>query len=304
MKKLMALAIALLVIGITGTAVMAEDGLGSQSAVRAKIHTMGALGNGLAVSQGNPMDFEMIKIGIAEVDIVLSDGIDNIVKVGILYFGETKYKLKDVVIGNGTATANIYDLNDTQKGSISLSSYVKGDSEVWAGTMTLNGQTYNTYVIQAKRVLKPAEKADDTKEYCKNNPVKCMATMKAVGSILCDPAKEGETCREKIKTFCEQHPDDNRCKNLRLAYCKTHLEDANCRQELIERCKQNNTGVECDKLANMYNKYAEKKVEVMKNAPDWLKKVRSRIANRTQGEIDSEDGTTANNTGTNSSGGQ
>jgi len=294
MKKLTALAIALLVIGMAGiaaTSARADETVGAQAQVRARIHTMGALGNGLAISQTNPMDFELLKVGIAGVSVTDANGTETVVKAGVLHFGETKYRLKDVVIGNGTATANIYDINGTtQVGSISLNSYVKGDKEVWAGTLTLNGVTYNAYVIQAARVWKAVEKAEKVKDYCENNPIKCKAVMKALGNILCDPATDG-SCRDKIKTFCEQHPDDNRCKALRLASCALNLEDANCRQDIIENCKNNTDNVICDKLANMYNKYVEKRAGVMQNAPAWLKAVRNRIENRPQAEIESEDET-------------
>jgi hypothetical protein len=277
MKNLLVLTVALLAIVMAGATVMADETVGAQTQVRSKIQTMGALGYGIATSQSNPMDFQLIKIGVAGVRVEKTEGEIN-VKVGVLYFGETKYKLMNVSIGNGTAAADIYDINDTvQKGTISLNAYVKGDREVWAGTLTLDGATYNAYVIQVPRVLKAEDKADDVKEYCKNNPVKCKATIKAVGSIICDPEKEGTSCSEKIKTFCSQNPDDNRCKVLRVAYCKLHMDDSNCRAEVLERCKQNSTAAECDKLVNMYEKYAEKNTEAVKKAPEWMKTVRNRV---------------------------
>ncbi|MCX6817798.1 MAG: hypothetical protein NTU57_02990 [Candidatus Aenigmarchaeota archaeon] len=289
MKKLFVMAIALLVIGVTGAAVMADETLGSQGQARVKIHTMGALGYGIATSQSNAMDFEMIKVGIAGVSVTDANGTETIVKTGVLHFGETKYRLKDVVIGNGTATANVYDVNGTtQLGSLSLNSYVKGNGEVWAGSLTLNGVTYNAYVIQAPKVWKAEEVADNVKDYCKNNPVKCKATIKAVGGIICDPEKEGISCADKIKTFCEQNPTDNRCKVVNWAYCKLHLDDANCRADIIEKCKNITNGTIssdnaiCDKLANMYNKYTEKRADVMNNAPEWLKNVRERVKDRLQ----------------------
>lgn len=304
MKKLFVMAIALLVIGVTGAAVMADETLGSQGQARVKIHTMGALGYGIATSQSNPMDFQMIKVGIAGVSVTDVNGTETVKKTGVLHFGETKYRLKDVVIGNGTATANIYDANGTtQLGSISLNSYIKGDREVWAGALTLNGVTYNAYVIQAPKVWKADETADKIKDYCQNNPVKCKATIKAVGSIICDPEKEGISCAEKIKTFCGQNPDDNRCKVVRWAYCKLHLDDANCRAEIIEKCKNitdgtiSNDNAICDKLANMYNKYASNRAEVMKNAPEWLKKVRERVEDRLQSGENVDDAPDLNSEG-------
>jgi hypothetical protein len=244
---------------------------------------MGALGYGLAVLQSNPMEFELIKIGVAKVSVGLTEEDEEIISLGRLYFGETKYKLKEVVIGNGTATANIYDMNDTQKGSISLTSYPKGDREVWAGTMALNGANYNVYIIQAPRIWKPLEKAEKAFEYCKNNPDKCKAAMKAVGQILCDP-ETNTSCRDKIKSFCEQYPDDSRCKALKLGYCKLHMENADCRNELMQECKKNLSEEACDKLGEIYQKFAENKPEVAKNAPAWFLRARERIRERLENQ--------------------
>ena len=280
MKKLTILAIALLVIGITGTTVLA-DGLGSQG-WKPKIRTMGALGYGLATLQTNAMDFELLKIGIAGIDVSVTNETEEI-KVGILYFGETKYRLKDIVIGNGSATANIYDSNDTLVGAISLNSYPKGDREVWAGTMTLNSVAYNAYIIQANRLWKAEEKAEKAKEYCANNPEKCKAVMKAVGQILCDPANN-VSCRDKIKTFCEQYPDDRRCEALKLGYCRLHMENADCRNELMQECKKNLSEEACDKLGEIYQKFAENKPEAAKNAPAWFLKIRERLQNQAGGD--------------------
>lgn len=280
MKKLLALAIALLVIGVTVVSVSAQQ-IGAQQNVRARIKTLGAFGNGLAVSQDNSMDFELIRIGVAGIKVGLADE-EATVKVGILHFGEDKYRLKNVTIGNGSVTANVYS-NDTQVGSLSLNSYPKGDKEVWAGTLTLNGETYNAYVLQAHRLVKPLEKAEKTFEYCKNNPEKCKAAMKAVGQIVCDPVTDGN-CRDRIKNFCEQYPDDNRCKALRFAQCKLNLEDADCRAEIMGVCRNNATDNACERLGEVYNKFVERRPEVLQNVPRWFATVRERLQQQT-GEL-------------------
>jgi hypothetical protein len=276
MKKLSAVAIALVFVAVAVGSVTAE-GVGSQNPIRTQIRTMGALGNGLAISQSNPLDFQLLKIGIAGVDVIISNETETM-KVGILYFGDTKYKLKDVVIGNGSASANVYD-NDTQAGSISLNSYPKGDTEIWAGTLTLNGASYNAYVIQAHRLMKAEEKADKVKDYCENNPEKCKAAMKAVGQIICDPATDGN-CRDRIKNFCEQNPEDNRCKTLGVAYCRLHLEDSTCREQIIAACKLNSNGSACEKLGEVYEKKMERSAEAMKNIPEWFKNAREKTRER------------------------
>jgi hypothetical protein len=268
MKKLLALTIALLVIGMAVASATAQQ-VGTQRNVRARIKTLGAFGNGLAVSEDSPMEFELIKIGVAKLKVGLADE-ETEVKTGILYFGEDKYRLRNVVIGNGSASADIY-LNDTQVGSISLNSYPKGDKEVWAG--------------QAKRLVKPLEKAEKTFEYCKNNPDKCNAAMKAVGQIVCDPVTDGN-CRNRIKNFCEQYPDDNRCKALRFAHCKIDLEDADCRAEIMGVCRNNATETACQRLGEVYNKFVERRPEVLQNVPRWFTTVRERL--QQQGQLGGE----------------
>jgi len=275
MKKLLALVIALFVVGVAGISAMAQQ-VGAQGKLNARIHKMGAMGNGLAISQSDTMNFELIKVAFAGVRVGLLDETAEVL-VGVLHFGEDKYRLKDVEIGNGSSSANIYDSSGANVGSISLDSYPKGDREVWAGTLTLNEETYNAYVIQAPRVIKPVEKAGKIFDYCKNNPAKCKAVMKAAGSIVCDPEKEGTSCRDKIKSFCEQHPDDNRCKALKLAYCKIHLDDADCRAEIMEKCKANLNEEVCRKLGNIYNKVVQKSPQVISRAPQWFKTIRERI---------------------------
>ncbi|UCC91719.1 MAG: hypothetical protein JSV39_00385 [Candidatus Aenigmatarchaeota archaeon] len=269
MKKLLALAIALIVMTVP---VMAQQAV--PIAAKARIHKMGTLGSGIAISGTNPMDFELLKIGVAAVKVGAED--TAAVRVGILYFGEDKYRLKDIVIVNGTATANIY-YNGTQVGSISLDSYPKGDKEVWAGTLTLNGETYNAYVIQAKRLVKAVEKARRIFGYCEDHPAQCLRVMRGIGQVICDPEGEGTNCRERIRTYCENNPDDRRCVALRMAYCKQNLDDADCRAEFMERCKENVNEEVCDRLGEIYNQAIQKKPEFVSKLPDWFRRVSERI---------------------------
>jgi hypothetical protein len=280
MKKLLTLAFALIAVLAIGASVMAQQ-VGAQNQARARIHTLGAFGNGLAVSQEDSMDFELIRIGIAAIKVETADE-ERTVKAGILHFADEKYTLKDVVIGNGTVSADIY-LNDTQVGSISLDSYPKEDKELWAGTMTLNGKTYNVYLIQGKRIMKAEEKAEKAFEYCRNNPERCKAAMRAVGQIVCDPVTDGD-CRERIRNFCEQYPDDSRCKALRLAQCGLNLEDAQCRAEIRGVCSNNATENACQRLGEVYNNMVQKRPGILENAPQWFHTVRERLQQQEQGQ--------------------
>ncbi|NIO22889.1 MAG: hypothetical protein GTN38_02580 [Candidatus Aenigmarchaeota archaeon] len=274
MKKLLTLAVALIAVLAIGASVMAQQ-VGAQNQIRSKIHTLGAFGNGLAISEDDPMDFELIRIGMAAIKVELADQ-EKTVKAGVLHFADEKYRLRDVVIGNGSVTANIY-LNDTQVGSLSLDSYPKGEKELWAGTMTLNGKTYNVYLIQGRRVVKAVEKAQKAFEYCRNNPERCRAAMQAIGrNVICDPVTD-ENCRERIRTFCESNPEDARCKALRLAQCGLNLEDADCRAEIRGVCSNNATETACQRLGEVYNNMVQKRPEILENAPQWFQTVRQRL---------------------------
>jgi hypothetical protein len=283
MKKLLALTLAFLVVAVMGISVIAQNGNGnndtdtvaSQTQVRARVRLMGALGNGLAISQDDPMDFELLRVGIAGYRVYTSAN-ETLVRVGILYFGEDKYKLKDITIGNGSITANIYE-NNASIGSLAIDSYVKGDKEIWAGPLTLNDVTYNAYIIQQPRSLKAAEKASKIFGYCEEHPAGCLRAMQAIGNIICDPEQEGNTCSESIQTYCEQNPDDRKCEALHLAYCRVHLEDADCRAQLMERCSQNLSEEACNKLGGLYDKIIEKKPQAFQKAPEWLRVLRNRI---------------------------
>ncbi|MCD6590525.1 MAG: hypothetical protein J7K72_00975 [Candidatus Aenigmarchaeota archaeon] len=276
MNKYLVLFVTLLAIASVSISAMAQP-LGAQRTVRARIRTMGVLGEGLAISPSDPMDFEVIKVAIASVNVVVF-GEEKTVRIGVLHFGDQKYKIKDVEIGNASVSGNIYE-NETQVGSFSADSYVKGTKEIWAGSMTLDGENYNIYVIQAPRKAKPVEVAERAFEYCKNNPEKCRAAVKAVGKQIC-----GETgnCADKIKNFCSQHPDDARCKALHRAYCATHLSDSTCREEMIKYCKEHPDRPACEKLAEVYNKNLKKRPNMINKAPEWFKRLRSRLKTATQ----------------------
>ncbi len=278
MKKVLILAIALIAVMAAGISAAAQEATVIAANPSKSIWIRGAFGNGIAVSDSDPMDFELIKIGIAGVRFV-SDDSESIVKTGVLYFGEDKYRLRNVMIGNASVSADIYD-NDTQAGTISLDSYLKGDREVWAGTLTLGQETFNAYVIQVPKVLKAVEKARRIYQYCKDNPLDCRRAMIAVGNIICDPEDEGTTCWERIESYCEENPDDNRCKALRLAYCRIHPEDAECRAEIAGVCRNDATDNACKVLTAVYNKNIQKRPTVAAKMPQWFHTVQARISNQ------------------------
>ncbi|MCD6367625.1 MAG: hypothetical protein J7L45_00910, partial [Candidatus Aenigmarchaeota archaeon] len=98
--------------------------------------------------------------------------------------------------------------------------------EIWAGTLSLNEEKYNLYIIEGVRPIKASELKDKISEYCKNNP--------------------GDQNCKKIKNYCENNPGDSRCKSLFREYCiKSGTKDIRCRQFLMSWCKKNPTNEHC-----------------------------------------------------------
>jgi len=305
MKKIFAVSLVLFVLGmiaVSGVSAQQPSLISANNQIR--IHRMGVFGNGLAISDSDPMDFELLKIGIAGIKVGLLDDSAEVM-TGVLYLGENKYRLREVVIGNGSSSARLYDADGENVGSISLDSYPKGDTEIWAGTLSLSGRMFNAYVIQVPRVERAMEAASKIHEYCKNNPVRCRAAMQAVGQIICDPT-DG-TCRNRISDFCEANPEDNRCKRLKYEYCKENLDDAGCRAQVMETCKANLNDVVCERLGGIYDKFAEKRPTVANQAPAWIKAVTARVKQRVAAAVTSNagmNGNQSNNSGTGNQGGQ
>ncbi len=223
----------------------------AQVSAQAKIQTLGVLGEGLAVSTTNPADFKVVRIGIARVLTNIA-GTESEFNVGVLFLDADRYAINNTVIGNGTSGGDIY-LNNTKVGSFSANRVVKPGRDVWYGTMTVNGASYNLYVVAAQRPIKASEAADDIKDYCKDNPVKCGVVAKAVKGIGNTCANLNSTsCRDKIVQYCQNNPTDARCVTVFRAYCTAHTDDSRCVQELKLFCSKNPTNDKCVSFCSKY----------------------------------------------------
>ncbi|HKZ45212.1 MAG TPA: hypothetical protein VJ343_00735 [archaeon] len=236
MKRILILLAAFLVISIVSVSVMAL-----QNAV--KIKTIGALGRGLAISPSDPKDFKVLKVGVAKVSVNQTGNVTELA-VGILHLDNETYRIKDVAIGNGTISGNIYR-NDTQVGSFNAESVIKGSSEIWVGTLTLNGETWNIYVLGAPRLFKIEEMAEKISDYCEDNPDKCTDVAKGIGSAYCEKTPEDPSCREKIRNWCQEHSTDQRCLSLLRNFCKFNIEDGRCREVMKDYCVNNTDDEKC-----------------------------------------------------------
>ena len=224
-----AILIAVAAMLILAVPVLAEN-LGSQSMFKPQIKTFGILGKGIASLPSDPLNFKIVKLGVGTVKMTVVDQ-ETELTVGILFLDDQRYTLKNIAIGNGSASADIY-INDTQHGSLSLTSVIKGETEIWAGTLTVDGITYNTYVLGGYRPIKAAELKEKVSEYCSEN-------------------SKDRNCGGKIEDFCESNPTDTRCLALFKAFClrKNNLDDSRCRQYMAEWCKDRNETEDCRAFA-------------------------------------------------------
>jgi len=217
MKGILAFAVALLLLPLP----MIAQNVGIP---RPRLKVVGLMGSGIAVSQEDPMEFMLVKAGIGTVIVSLLEE-EKELTVGVLFLDGTKYKLKDVEIGNETISANLYT-NETKIGSFEVSRIEKKGTVVWAGVLTVNEKSYNVYVIGAKRLFKPYEIKERVAAYCRDHPR--------------DP-----NCRSKIADYCKDHPNDRRCKAITRSYCAHHLRDERCREIIKEWCKENPKAPAC-----------------------------------------------------------
>jgi hypothetical protein len=200
------------------------------------IKTLIVLGKGIAISSEDPIDFEIVKVGIGKV-IVIVAGEEVELSVGVLWFGDQRYKIKDIVTTNETVEGNVY-LNDTLVGNIALTLYMKQKEEIWAGSLTINEKAYNVYILEGPRKIKPLQLGVQVADYCKSHPDKCTELARGIGRRFCEKI-DSPSCREKIINFCKEHPQDRRCKALFISHCALHPFNKECREELRKHCLTN-----------------------------------------------------------------
>jgi hypothetical protein len=200
--------------------------LGSYSG-KPVIETFGILGKGIATLSSDPMNFKIVTAGVAKVKVPVN-GTDAMVTIGILTMDDQKYRIKDVVMGNGSVSGNLY-LNDSQVGSISLSSVMKGNMEIWAGTITADGTSYNAYVLEGSRPVNNQELKEKITDYC----------------------NETGNCSQGTEAFCQSNPTDTRCLALFKAFCLrgNNMDDSRCRQYMLDWCKDRNETDDCRAFA-------------------------------------------------------
>jgi len=237
-EKILKISLVAIVFTVALVAPILAENLGIQS-LKTKFKEIYILGKGVAVNPSNSQDISIVKIGLASVIVNLADSEIN-VTAGVLHFGDNEYFiLKDVNIGIGTLSGDIYK-NNTIVGSFTLTLISKPSDNIWTGTLTINGQTYNTYILEAVRKYTKSEGKDKVAEYCSKH-------------------HENKNCREKIEDFCENNPNDARCIALIHNFCKDHLFDGRCREALRDFCYKNLSDDNCVEFCQKFPKACEPK---------------------------------------------
>lgn len=192
------------------------------SAQSVSIRSYVILGKGIAASPTDPMDFMIVKFGLGKVRYAIND---TEAMIGVLKLDDESYRLREVVVEDSKATGKIYS-NSSEVGSFEVSSVMKGDIEMWAGTMTL-GSTYNLYVMEGVRPVRASELNEKVVEYCNT--------------------AEDANCRDRLGNYCENNPEDTRCRALFRAYClkDDNMDDTRCREEFRNWCSENPTNANC-----------------------------------------------------------
>ncbi len=238
--------------------------LGIQAtAPRVHVDTLALIGHGFAISESDPTDFSVIKIGVAKVDVELGQEKKSLVS-GLIFVDGTKYRLRNTELSNGTFYADVY-YNGTKTGTINATSLVKNKEIVWYGEVTLDEKTYRIYITESQRPFKPEEMGKKIGIYCREHP----------------EAKECKGVRGNITQYCESHPKDTRCIAIQKRYCANHLNDERCRNMIING-RANET--EYNEVVSRYSeRYCQKHPDRCSPIARHAIKMRRRIVNHMEG---------------------
>lgn len=198
------------------------------------------LGKGIAVSTTNSTDIHFMTIGIAEVNltsliqklsqyITLPPGIPSSVEIGVFHFDSASYQLKNIALTNDTATADIY-LNSTNVGSLNLEWTTRAGRVLWVGSITLNGNSYNAYILEGATPQSTAMNENQIQNGCERDPGQCSQVANSTHAAA---------------IYCTNNPNDTRCTGLKEAYCQTNLDDSNCRPLLFNQCMSTPNSTVC-----------------------------------------------------------
>ncbi len=188
------------------------------------------VGKGVATDSNNGV--HIVKVAISEINMqklleqranianaTLPAGTPSILKVGLMHFDNVLYKFANMNMDATAFSADITDKTGVFIGSISLEATTRAGRTVWVGSMILNRNTYNVYIIEAKVANTLASVKEKIRAYCGSHQAECK-------DIATD-----------VAAFCQNNLDDKRCVALERAYCKGNTDDSRCRSVLTGFCR-------------------------------------------------------------------
>ena len=187
---------------------------------------------GLLINTSDAMDIHTSRIIVARFKLVL-EGVEEELTYGLLWFDDTRYRLRDINYSSESFSAKIYDVTGNNVGSVTLAPVELPEATVWAGSADLNNTVYNAYYIQYRVKVKPVEVIAG---YCRRNPndPRCRKLKQA---------KTEESKEEVIEEYCKKNFDDMRCREFLKRKCKEDPSKEYCSVEEREIGKARRTYV-------------------------------------------------------------
>jgi hypothetical protein len=124
----------------------ADDEMPGVLPVKPVLRKLFLVGKGLAVSQSNAMDFKVVRAITGRVLVPWkANHSAAFVSRGVIELDKEKYSMENIDVVNDSITATL-EKNGTEVGSLSVTRVEKPGQDIWAGTLTLNGEIYNLYL--------------------------------------------------------------------------------------------------------------------------------------------------------------
>jgi len=165
-------------------------------------------------------------------------------RLGVLMLDAKKYHIKDIAVSLEEISAQIYaretDSNSGAVGELTLKLFEKPGRDIWAGNMVIGDKAYNLYLLGVGRKFGLAEVTEKLADYCASNPEDSKCSRIAIGC-----AADTESCRTRVKAYCQENSSDLKCLQLKKVYCLKNASDERCRDYLKGLCEANPNQAHC-----------------------------------------------------------
>lgn len=206
-----------------------EQSLGSQAQVSLDLLVL--TGKGVAVSATDRTDAHAVKVGVGRVFVATASG-RVAAKAGVLFFDGSRYRLANVTVSNESVVAADVQADGTSLGSLTATAKARGEQELWVGQLSLNGTSYDLYIVSAARGFRSDELRD-------------------LRERACAEGENASNCTPSKKAFCADNEDDDDCERVLAKYWIKHSEDIRGRKALAAWCEAHPTECTADVSAEV-----------------------------------------------------